>query len=179
MFDKSSARVAVVIDDPSLRFNASHFLSFPVQSDSALDAWAAEPVHGHDFYIRLRIEGPLDESSCVVDFLAVIRAIKTIARDWDHDLILARNTRGARFITSGDKTTILYEVAPKLQYTVPTDSIRWLDGSNVSAEEIALELLAELLEKFDSEGLLYFERDAYRFELRLEEAPGCYVEVSC
>ena len=178
MLARSDVRFTVVLDDPSFTFNASHFLTFPIENDKGATVWAAEPIHGHDFKVSVRIEGPLDESGCVVDFLAAARALRKITGLWNHDLALARTARGVSYATNGDKTRVLYEVAPKLEYVFPTNAIRWLDASNVSTEEIAYQLRDEFTRELDALGVLAYDIDAYTVTLRLEESPHCAVEVA-
>ncbi len=208
-------RFNVSLDDAELTFNASHFVAFPlpvpngdftfdasaqnvvrinnadvlapvaVRSASA-PAWFGEPIHGHDFRISVRVEGPRDASGCVLDFIAARRTLLELAAKWNHRTILARRapeTECRELPPTPEnpvgEVVVLWRGAPEpRRWVLPVDSVAWIDALNASAEELAAVLLDRWIEKLADTGALPFPTSEYRFALRLEESPGAFAEVA-
>lgn len=157
MFERVQIKHAVRLDDPSLRFNASHAI-FYIGADGKI---TREPEHRHDFHASLRIEGPLDETCCVVDFLLVQKTLREALDGWN----------GARIVARSDKTAD--DSAPK------GAKIRRVDATNATTEAIAAAILLEFLQRLvEAKGAAEDRVDQYAFTLSLEEAPGCFAEAS-
>ena len=73
-----SFHIRIASDD--LVFSAGHFITF--------DGGKCERLHGHTYRVAAEVHGPLDEHQCVVDFLAVRDALKTIVAELDHRMLL-------------------------------------------------------------------------------------------
>lgn len=182
---RSEQRFSVLLDDPAFAFNASHFVAFPPQSAendaTAPPRWLGEPIHGHDFRAVARVEGPLDASGCVVDFLAALRAARDVVSDWNHRLFLARKTPCVEydFDENSPEIEIVWNGAPsRRRWIFPRDAVVWLDSVNASAEAIAAATLDAWIERLVALRALSFPVEtSYRFSLRLTEAPGSVAEV--
>ena len=153
MISRSDVQFSVVLDDPSFRFNALHALTFRDAQGRA----QTEPLHGHDFRAILKISGPLDETGCVVDFVATSRVLRETLDAWNYKLVATKDSRVASRDDRADA------------------NVKLVDARNPSTEEIALNLLDEFLERFRNR--IKREIASFSFVLRLEEAPGCAVEV--
>jgi len=70
--------VRVAGDD--LAFSAGHFIT--------LEDGSCERLHGHTYRVAVEVFGPLDASECVVDFVAVHQATKSIVGELDHRMLL-------------------------------------------------------------------------------------------
>lgn len=68
-----------IIKATQVKFSASHFLKEPFQCSK---------LHGHNYYISVEIEAPLDENYFVVDFIELKEKIKAIAEPLDHRLLI-------------------------------------------------------------------------------------------
>jgi 6-pyruvoyltetrahydropterin/6-carboxytetrahydropterin synthase len=149
-------------------------------------AWIGEPIHGHDFRVSIRVEGPRDASGCVLDFVAARRALLEIAADWNHRTILATRapeTEYREIPPTPDnpvgEIVVLWRGAPEpRRWVLPSDAVAWIDALNASTEELASVLLDYWLEKLVENGALPFPTAEYRFSLRLEESPGAFAEVA-
>ncbi|MBP5622512.1 MAG: 6-carboxytetrahydropterin synthase [Thermoguttaceae bacterium] len=151
MFDRVQIKHAVRLDDPSLRFNASHAI-FYIDADGKI---AREPEHRHDFRASLRVEGPLDKTCCVVDFLVVQKTLRDVLDGWNDSRIVARSDKSAD------------DADPK------GAKIRRVDASNATTEAIAAAILVEFLQRLvEAKGAAEDSVDQYAFTLCLEEAPG-------
>ncbi|MBP3556205.1 MAG: 6-carboxytetrahydropterin synthase [Thermoguttaceae bacterium] len=149
-------------------------------------AWFGEPIHGHDFRVSVRVEGPRDASGCVLDFVAARRSLLEIAAAWNHRTILATRAPETEYRevpptpeNPVGEVVVLWRGAPEpRRWVVPSDAVAWIDALNASTEELASVLLDYWLEKLDETGALPFPASEYRFALRLEESPGAFAEVA-
>ncbi|MBR2004194.1 MAG: 6-carboxytetrahydropterin synthase [Thermoguttaceae bacterium] len=148
-------------------------------------AWFGEPIHGHDFRVSVRVEGPRDASGCVLDFVAARRSLLEIAADWNHRAILATRAPETEYREVAPtpenpvgEVVVLWRGAPEpRRWVLPLDSVAWIDAINASTEEMASVFLDRWLEKVVELGALPFPTSEYRFALRLEESPGAFAEV--
>lgn len=176
-FDATAQNVVCINNDDVLATAALRSASEP--------AWFGEPIHGHDFRVSVRVEGPRDASGCVLDFVAARRSLLEIAATWNHRAILATRAPETEYReippTSDNpvgEVVVLWRGAPEpRRWVVPSDSVAWIDALNASTEELASVLLDRWLEKIVELGALPFPTSEYRFALRLEESPGAFAEV--
>ena len=68
-----------IIKANQIKFSASHFLKEPFQCSK---------LHGHNYYVSVEIEAPLDENYFVVDFIELNEKIKSIADPLDHQVLI-------------------------------------------------------------------------------------------
>ncbi|MBR4752396.1 MAG: 6-carboxytetrahydropterin synthase [Thermoguttaceae bacterium] len=157
MFDRTQIKHAVRLDDPSLSFNASHAIFYK----GANGQLTRESEHRHDFRASLRVEGPLDETCCVIDFLVVQKTLRDVLDGWN----------GARIVARSDKSAD--DAASK------GAKIRRVDALNATTEAIADAILLEFVQRLAKTKTVPERRvKQYAFTLSLEEARGCYAEAS-
>lgn len=177
-FDAATQQVVRINNDDVLATAAVRSASEP--------AWFGEPIHGHDFRVSIRVEGPRDASGCVLDFVAARRSLLEVAAAWNHRTILATRapeTEYREIPPTPDnpvgEVVVLWRGAPEpRRWVVPLDAVAWIDALNASTEELASVLLDYWLEKIVEIGALPFPTSEYRFTLRLEESPGAFAEVA-
>ena len=73
-------RYHIRIEKERLVFSAAHFITY--------NGDVCEPLHGHNWHVAAEVEGPLDESHYVVDFIAVRDALQRIVDALDHRMLL-------------------------------------------------------------------------------------------
>ena len=175
MFDSETRRFRVLIDSPELTFNASHFLSFPTQDADA--PWFVEPLHGHDFRASFAVEGALDATRCVVDFIAARSCALEVLRPLNHRAILARREPNVEYVErDGEAEIRVKSVVAARRWVLPRDCVIWLDATNASTEEIAAKILDDWIDALIQKNALN-ATEKRKFFLRLQEAPGAFVEV--
>ena len=160
---------AIELKNEELRFNAMHFVEFQTTPGE----WRAEPLHGHDFRVEARIEAPLGDDGCVVDFIAARDSLKEVLAGWNGRVLLPTSSKSASYIASEDTVAIMLSLSKeRIQgWGVPHAAVRYLDVTNVSTELIADAILAEWLNRLSL-------APKTTVALRLEEAPGCYAVVT-
>jgi 6-pyruvoyltetrahydropterin/6-carboxytetrahydropterin synthase len=131
------------------KFSASHFLKEPFQCSK---------LHGHNYYISVEIEAPLDNNYFVVDFIELKEKIKEIAEPLDHRILIPDISSDLTISETADSVEIITNT--KKRYVFPkTDVIRLPLPATTS------ELLAKYLH--DKLKEIYIDK---RITVKLEES---------
>ncbi len=69
----------ILIERGNLEFSAAHFITF---------GGKCEPLHGHNYGVRVEAEGALTTDSYVFDFVVLKDIVRTLIKDWDHRFLL-------------------------------------------------------------------------------------------
>jgi len=147
----------VRIADESLVFSAAHFITYGKE--------VCESLHGHNYRVKARVRGPLDENQCVVDFAALREALRAVLSDLDHRTLLPA-AHPLIHLAAGSQ-----EVEARFgdrRWVFPRADCVLLPIANTTAELLARYLAARLLE-------VLRERLAIRptsVEIELEECFG-------
>ena len=70
-----SANFHVRVAKEQLTFSAAHFITLK-------DGSLCERLHGHNYRVAAEIVGPLDNSQCVIDFIAVRDMLAELTTVW-------------------------------------------------------------------------------------------------
>ncbi len=104
-------------------FSASHFI--PGHE-------GCERLHGHSFAIHVKVEGDKGPSGMVMDFVPLKRALKEVARDFDHKMLIAGRSKAVRREGEG----IVYDSHGKT-FVFPKEETTELDIEYTTAENLA------------------------------------------
>lgn len=160
---------AIELKEPTLRFNAMHFVGFQTRAENGELMHCGESLHGHDFRVEARVDASLDEDGYVVDFIAARAALERALSRWNGRVLLARDAKCATYFECADQVEIAISTVggtPEC-WRVPQRAVRFLNAVNATAEIIASEILNEWLSELPLERIS-------NVELRLEEAPYDY-----
>ena len=150
---------AVSVARDYLTFSAAHFLTIPGHK--------CEALHGHNYVVGVRVEGPVDpDTGFVVDFAVLKRILRPMVDALDHRvLVAARNPRlGVR--DQDGRTSVAY--GERLRFVFPTDHV-----ARVPVSETTAELLAEHFARGVTEGLRSAGvRGIREVTVDVEESPG-------
>ncbi|MFX0048416.1 MAG: 6-pyruvoyl tetrahydropterin synthase family protein [Candidatus Hermodarchaeota archaeon] len=103
-----------ILNATRIKFSASHFLKEPFECSK---------LHGHNYYISVEVEAPLDENYFVVDFIELKKKVKIIAKTLDHrvlipelssDLIISETSESIEIVTNTNKRYIFPKTDVKL-----------------------------------------------------------------
>jgi 6-pyruvoyl tetrahydropterin synthase/QueD family protein len=131
----------ILIERGNLGFSAAHFITFD---------GACEPLHGHNYGVRVEASGPLTSDSYVLDFVLLKDIVRTLCREWDHRFLLPLRNPHLRVTQREDAWEIEYTgdisrlpnaPASPIRYAMPAWTVTPLPVDNVTAERLA-ELLA-------------------------------------
>jgi len=99
-------------------------------------------LHGHVYAISAIIEGESGDDGMVVDFLTVKKALRQIADEMDHRVLVP--TGGPDVEVSADEENMQVLAGGK-RYSFPRDDVILLDIAVPSAEELAAYALKKFL----------------------------------
>lgn len=145
--------------DAGIKFSACHFI--PGHDKCGR-------LHGHAYIIRLVLHGEKGERSMVMDFVPLKKALRAIADELDHHILLPGNCPQME-MQVGDEVVI--KVKDK-RYVFPLEDVIILDAEESSAEEIARVILEMVLEKVP------FPENVKAIEIGVDEELGQSAWVS-
>jgi len=163
-------RWSIEIEKEYFKFSAAHFLIFPDGS--------AERLHGHNYRVRVEIEGDLTEHGLVLDFKRVKPVVRALVDELDeHWLIPGEHP----VLTCEARADGVLEVRYQDRYyAAPAEDIIVLPINNTSSENLASwvgrELRERLSKRFPDAALRNLlvsveetsgQRGVYRFENEL------------
>lgn len=71
---------SVSLEKENLVFSAAHFITF--------NGDVCEQLHGHNYRVKCKVFGPLDENGYVIDFIALRDALMAVIETLDHRMLL-------------------------------------------------------------------------------------------
>ncbi len=122
----SIASYRVDVTKESFVFSAAHFITFAGD--------ICERLHGHNYGVRVAVEGPLDQNRYVVDFIALRDAVLEITHELDHHVILPRDHAEIKVTSDERETTARFR---DRRWVFPNEDCVILPVVNTTAEEIA------------------------------------------
>ncbi len=127
----------VLVEHGNLEFSSAHFITF---------AGECEPLHGHNYGVRVEAEGPLTPDSFVLDFTILKDIVRALAKEWDHRFLLPLRNPHLRIAERGDawdfefvgaKAAGFLEATGPIRYLLPKWSVVALPIDNATAERLA------------------------------------------
>jgi len=117
-----------------IRFSASHLIPGHPKCGR---------LHGHSYSISLILAGEKGEKGMVIDFLPIKEALREIADEFDHRVILPGNSRQLE-LNMGKEVEA--KAAGK-RYVFPAEDVVVIDAEESSAEEMARVVLEMLVQR--------------------------------
>ena len=143
----------ILIERGNLGFSAAHFITFDGE---------CEPLHGHNYGVRVEASGPLTPDSYVLDFVALKDIVRTLCRAWDHRFLMPLNNPTLRITQrddvweieyTGDLSRIPDAPASPIRYLMPAWTVVPLPVDNVTAERLAERLAGDIVAELRRRGL--------------------------
>ncbi len=143
----------VSVTKDHLVFASAHFITFA--------GHRCEGLHGHNYRVRVTLEGRLDEDVWFVfDFVMIKQMMKRLCDEIDHKVLLALENPKLQVAEEGDTVTVAYEGKPR--YVFPRVDCALLPIPNTTVEMLAELLTTRLraeLDKLDARGLTAIEME--------------------
>ena len=150
-------RVSVTKD--YLVFASAHFITFA--------GHRCEGLHGHNYRVRVTVEGALDEESWFVfDFVVLKKIMRRLCDEIDHKVLLPLENPKIQLSEDGDALRVAYEGKPR--YVFPKVDCALLPVPNTTVEMLAELLTKRLRSEFDAIGA----RGLTAIEMEVEENFG-------
>ena len=141
MSARGEFRVSVTKD--YLVFASAHFITFA--------GHRCEGLHGHNYRVRVVVEGALDRDSWFVfDFVALKKIMKRLCDEIDHFVLLPTKSDRIQVVEDGD--TVRVAVDGKPRYLFPRKDCALLPIPNTTVEMLAQMLTERLLAELQSQG---------------------------
>ena len=146
----------VTVEGVRLRFAAAHMATL---------GDALEPLHGHNYSVRCRVEGDLTADQWVIDFGVLKRTLREACEALDHRFLLQTRSRHVDATQQGDAWVVRFGAR---EYRFPTSDVAALPIENTTAE-----LLAEwLADRVDEALRAGGHANITRIAVDVEEMPG-------
>jgi 6-pyruvoyl tetrahydropterin synthase/QueD family protein len=146
----------VAVEGVRLRFAAAHMATLGDE---------LEPLHGHNYEARARVEGDLTADGWVIDFSALKRVVREACERLDHAFLLQRGSHLLEIEETAEGWSLRYR---DRHYTFPLSDVIALPIANTTAELIAEWIWHETATALRAEGHTLIRRLA----IEVEEMPG-------
>ena len=157
MNERGEYRVSVTKD--YLVFSSAHFITFA--------GHRCEGLHGHNYRVRVTIEGALNpEAWFVFDFVELKRIMKRLCDEIDHLVLLPLRSDRVTIVEEGENIRV--DVDGKPRYLFPRKDCSLLPIPNTTVEMLAQFLTSRLRETLGAEAL----RPLTAIEMEVEENFG-------
>ena len=141
MEPRGEYRVTVTKD--YLVFASAHFITFA--------GHRCEGLHGHNYRVRVTIEGGLNEEAWFVfDFVELKRIMKRLCDDIDHLVLLPLESNRVTVVEEGDDVRVSVDGKPR--YLFPRRDCALLPIPNTTVEMLAKLLTTRLRKELEAGG---------------------------
>lgn len=152
----------VSLEKDNLVFSAAHFITF--------NGNVCEQLHGHNYRVKCKVFGPLDENGYVIDFIALRDTLMEIVATLDHRMLLPTKHPTIKVVTEGEEIVVRFE---KKRWVFPVEDCVLLDIANTTAELLANHIGKVLIDRLRSK----VSTDIDRIEVAVDENRGQWAVV--
>ena len=151
-------RFGISVDKQYFNFNSAHFLIF---SDGS-----REELHGHNYHVKIDLEGHLGSGDLVVDFIPFKPLVKAVCDDMDHKLLLPRDN--ARLTLEIEGGSVVAQFGED-RFVFPERDVRILPLPNTSTECLARYISGKIEEVLVAR---FPEAQVHLLRVTVSESPG-------
>ncbi len=176
---------SIMLESGQFTFSAAHFVLFiPHSVNGDLPSSVSiEPLHGHNFVVRVEVTGPLDSENYVIDFLVAQGILRVILDRFEQKVLLPARSNYVECRPNGKDLEVWVKCGkaePHRRWVFPKNETVQLDVSNVTAEAIAGVIAHDLWNRFKEYEVFSFPPNQYSIRLSIEESHGMLgtVEIS-
>jgi 6-pyruvoyltetrahydropterin/6-carboxytetrahydropterin synthase len=150
-------------------FGSAHFLIF---ADGT-----REPLHGHNYQARVKVEGCLDEGDVVIDFIPFKPLVKALCDALDHRTLLPRHNPHLEIVERDGSVEARHRDGGR--FVFPSEDVLVLPITNTSTEMLARYLAHGIIEALPRK---VPQADVHAIEVEVEESGGqcgiCRLEMN-
>ncbi len=144
----------------NFKFSSAHFLIF--------DNNSAEMLHGHNYQVKVDLQGPKPESyqqqGYLIDFSVIKKIVKQHCDLWDEHILLPAKHPDMKHQLSPDKKN--YEIHFRDRfYSLPVKETIWLPITNTSVEQLSLLMAQNIFSELK-------DMNVKRLRIQIEETRG-------
>ena len=134
---------SILIERGNLGFSAAHFITYEGR---------CEPLHGHNYGVRVEASGHLTADSLVLDFITLKDVVRGLCKQLDHRVLIAAESPHLR-IAERDDGSWGVEFDAANRYVLPAAAVVMLPVDNATTERLAELLARRLAEALHARGL--------------------------
>ena len=153
-----SRRFSIEVAKDYFNFASAHFLIFA--------NGRREPLHGHNYQVSVALEGELDQSGVVLDFITFKPMVKQVCDDLDHRTLIQTKNPIINVHQRAREVEIVYK---KQKLLLPRGDVILLPLVNTStellAEHVAKQVRRRVRQKFPATKITFMQ-------VAVEEARG-------
>jgi 6-pyruvoyltetrahydropterin/6-carboxytetrahydropterin synthase len=131
-----------VLDSPSIKFSACHFLKEPSQCSR---------LHGHNYYVAVEISNDLDENHFVVDFLELKEKLASIIEPMNHYILIPTESKDLQIREESESIEI---ITSNKRYVFPRSDVLFLPLQATTSELLAKYIHNKLKEIYRDKKIL-------------------------
>jgi 6-pyruvoyltetrahydropterin/6-carboxytetrahydropterin synthase len=149
----SMASWKILIERGNLEFSAAHFITFEGE---------CEPLHGHNYGVRVEAAGELTTDSYVVDFVVMKDIVRALIKRWDHRFLLPLENPHLRVSEqedaweiefAGEEAAAFLREHGRIRYQMPKWAVVPLQVDNATAERLAERLALDIVGELRARGV--------------------------
>ena len=138
---------SILIERGNLGFSAAHFITYEGR---------CEPLHGHNYGVRVEASGRLTADSLVLDFITLKDVVRGLCKQLDHRVLIAAESPHLRIARGGDDDgdgawEVEFDAANR--YVLPAAAVVMLPIDNATTERLAELLARRIADALHARGL--------------------------
>src|SRR5262245_4795550 len=143
----------ILIERGNLEFSAAHFITCEGE---------CEPLHGHNYGVRVEASGELTADSYVVDFVVMKDIARILIKRWDHRFLLPVENPHLRVSEhedaweiefAGEEAAAFLREHGRIRYQMPKWAVVPLPVDNATAERLAERLALDIVGELRARGV--------------------------
>lgn len=127
----------VSLEKDNLVFSSAHFITF--------NGNVCEQLHGHNYRVKCKVFGPLDENGYVIDFIALRDSLMAIIATLDHRMLLPTEHPTISVSVDQPNPGEVLVTFEKKRWVFPAEDCVLLPIANTTAELLAQHIGQQLI----------------------------------
>ena len=103
-------------------------------------------LHGHSYIVRMMLEGDLNESGMVMDFVVLKKKLRSMVSEMDHKVLLPASSK---IVKIAEKDGSVEVTSCGKRYVFPSEDVLLLDIPTTTAEEMAKMMTNKIIADID------------------------------
>ena len=158
----------VSLEKDNLVFSAAHFITF--------NGNICEQLHGHNYRVKCKVFGPLDENGYVIDFIALRDNLMAVIATLDHRMLLPTAHPTIKVVVDQPNEGEVLVTFEEKRWIFPVEDCVLLPIANTTAELLAQHIGRQLIEQLKkSENV---SETIHSLEVSVDENRGQWASVS-
>ncbi|MDI6716092.1 MAG: 6-carboxytetrahydropterin synthase [Actinomycetota bacterium] len=149
-------KYSIRVEKDYLKFSAAHFLIFSEK---------CERLHGHNYAVSVELEGELDETGYIFDFIVLKEFAEQHCNKLDHRTLIPSKNKNIEIVETNGSVEVKFR---DKRFVFPESDVLILPIKNCTAELLASYLCQKIKEDLDDIGIT----NITSIKVGVEESPG-------